>query len=166
MKLRHYSYNIVKSVYSVEQDESDGRFYEKPSGFWVSCDDYELSWPEWCQIADFGGQNLENVHDVELIDNHNVLILKSAEDIDQFTEKYGKQSDIYQYLKSTSLISIDWVKVAKEYSGLIIAPYIHERRLSLHTSWYYGWDCASGCIWNASVIKSIKLTENQLLLKD
>jgi len=36
--------------------------------------------------------------------------------------------------------------VSKEYDGIEIAPYQWDARLSL--IWYYGWDVASGCIWN------------------
>jgi hypothetical protein len=44
---------------------------------------------------------------------------------------------------------------AEGWDGLEIAPYLHRMRLSSF-SWYYTWDCASGCIWNASRV-SIKL---------
>jgi hypothetical protein len=27
------------------------------------------------------------------------------------------------------------------------------------TTWYYPWDCASGCIWNIKVIKGLDLVE-------
>jgi hypothetical protein len=50
---------------------------------------------------------------------------------------------------------IDWKKVAKEYSGIEICPYIGEQRLKF--SWYYPWDVASGCVWDNSAVKSINL---------
>lgn len=39
------------------------------------------------------------------------------------------------------------------------APYQWRRRNERGFSWYYGWDCASGCIWRASAIREIRLIE-------
>jgi hypothetical protein len=50
---------------------------------------------------------------------------------------------------------IDWYRVAEQYDGIIITPYIYERRLTEYTTWYYSWDCASGCIWNGKAIANI-----------
>ena len=50
---------------------------------------------------------------------------------------------------------IDWNRVAKKYQGIIITPYIWERRLTTTCTWYYGWDVASGCIWDNKAIKEI-----------
>ena len=50
---------------------------------------------------------------------------------------------------------IDWPAVATDYPGLIIAPYQWSCRMSEFTRWYYGWDCASGCIWNADAIARV-----------
>ena len=30
------------------------------------------------------------------------------------------------------------------------------RRLDMETRWYYGWDCASGCVWDASAVQSVE----------
>lgn len=43
---------------------------------------------------------------------------------------------------------ISWKKVRKNYDGIIIAPYQWDCRNASETTWYYPWDCASGCIWN------------------
>lgn len=40
---------------------------------------------------------------------------------------------------------MDWPAVQKRYAGLVVAPYLHERR---HVRWYYGWDVASGVLWD------------------
>jgi len=57
--------------------------------------------------------------------------------------------------------NINWPAVAEKYDGIIIAPYIWQRRLSDNPDhfWYYGWDCASGCIWNTEVIEEIHTKE-------
>lgn len=56
---------------------------------------------------------------------------------------------------------IDWKKVTEEYQGIIISPYIWQRRLAPHTMWYYGWDVASGCIWDTDAIEEVKLVERR-----
>lgn len=48
--------------------------------------------------------------------------------------------------------SIDWLRVKTQYGGIEIAPYQWKRRLS--SFWYYGWDCASGAIWDRDVLIS------------
>ena len=55
---------------------------------------------------------------------------------------------------------IDWAEVASKYDGIIISPYQWSLRLDMEMMWYYGWDCASGCIWNISAIKELKEVQN------
>jgi hypothetical protein len=57
------------------------------------------------------------------------------------------------------LYYIDWSKVAAKHQGIIIAPYCYARRLTYHTAWYYGWDCASGCIWDLKAIQSVEVAQ-------
>jgi hypothetical protein len=52
---------------------------------------------------------------------------------------------------------IDWPRVAERFDGVIIAPYQWKHRLEL--MWYYGWDCASGCIWNARAVSCFEVAE-------
>lgn len=40
---------------------------------------------------------------------------------------------------------MDWPAMQKAYAGLVVAPYLYERR---HVRWYYGWDVASGVLWD------------------
>ena len=41
----------------------------------------------------------------------------------------------------------DWKLIAQEFDGIEIAPYQWEIRMDYNFFWYYGWDCASGCLW-------------------
>lgn len=50
---------------------------------------------------------------------------------------------------------IDWQAVASDHDGIIISPYNWPARHEM--IWYYPWDCASGCIWNADAITSITI---------
>ena len=81
----------------------------------------------------------------------NLLWLSSAADIDSFTAEYGWAPE---YI-NVSRIFVRWSRVAAAYQGMVIAPYIWERRLDHGASWYYAWDCASGCIWDARAIAHI-----------
>ena len=65
------------------------------------------------------------------------------------------------YVRKPYIYMLDFLKVMDEYDGIIIAPYQYSCRLmNSSTAWYYGWDCASGCIWNLGCI-SIKLDSIQ-----
>lgn len=91
---------------------------------------------------------LTHVHDVTLTEGANILRLQNATDIDKFTATYAN-----------GYCRIDWHDIAAQYQGIIIAPFIYQRQRAKHTPWYYSWDCASGCIWDATAISSITLTE-------
>ena len=57
---------------------------------------------------------------------------------------------------------IDWKKVASKYDGIEIVPYQPKARMNL--LWYYGWDIASGCIWNLGNT-SLNLISKLFLIK-
>lgn len=92
-------------------------------------DDSEQCWRSWCLSEEFDLDTLTHVHEVEL-DESRILFLRSTGELDDFT---------------------------REYAGIIITPYQWARRLEL--SWYYNWDCASGCIWDVSAILGVHLRE-------
>jgi hypothetical protein len=146
LKLIHYSRIPVVSVNSNSQPTEPDL---KPNGLWVSVEG-EYDWKWWCDWEDFQPQNLTCPHEVTISRGARILHLNGPEDIDKFTAAYAAPA----FLGGRSL-HIHWKRVADEYQGIIIAPYVWERRLSIHTFWYYGWDCASGCIWDKAAIKSI-----------
>lgn len=167
MKLVHYSASPLWPIALTEriQQLGDDTDFMKPRGLWVSDDDCEDNWRTWCIAEDFHLECLNYAHDVELNPDADGLILRSAEDIDAFTDEYH----FWPYPELApphyrSRMWIDWPRVRERYAGLIITPYIWSRRLSLGDTpdamWYYGWDCASGCIWDTKAIASIKLREN------
>lgn len=163
MKLVHYNKSPV-AVSRLQSVDQSGRMpwpHSKPVGFWVSVEG-EDGWREWCLSREFKLDSLSHVHDVELAANANVLHLSGAADIDAFTNRFGdiiRLGDRDDYGTS----AIDWENVAAKYQGIIIAPYVPERRIDMGTSWfyswYYAWDCACGCIWDVSAIASVTLRE-------
>lgn len=148
----HFSHEPATSARSVSQ--RDAQPYSKPRGFWVSDETCKVGWREWCLVESFGLGSLTHVHDVRLKPSASVLRLSGGVELDAFTDQYGAE------LCSGSSIYIDWRLVAKDAQGIIITPYIWSRRLDGRSSgWYYSWDCASGCIWDADAIESVALRE-------
>lgn len=151
MILHHYSDKPLTKVLSVRQNRESLHTYSKPTGLWVSVEG-EQDWVAWCESEGFRDINKQLDHLITLADGANILVLSNAEMIDDFTHTYGRDTGF-------RAPGIAWQDVAEKHSGIIIAPYIWSRRLHHFTSWYYGWDCASGCIWDASAVASIAQVE-------
>ena len=125
----------------------------KPHGLWVSVEDFEEdeNWKTWCETEKFRVECLKYRYLVTINPKAKIIYLKTTEEITEFGKTYawdGLLSDEYIY-------ALNWDHLMSEYDGIIIAPYQWDCRFGSLTSWYYGWDCASGCIWN---IKHVKLT--------
>lgn len=147
-RLLHYSSDLVLAPRDFVQDASN---LFKPVGTWVSCEGDD-DWASWCEAEDFGIGDV--AHEVFLSDRANILHLMSIHEIDMFTEQWTSPT-----ARPYSYSTILWPCVAEEYDGIIISPYQWERRLHDGANWYYSWDCASGCIWNASAIEAIEILE-------
>lgn len=114
----------------------------KPEGTWYGIGSSWLTWlksesPSWFEDHTY----------VVLVDQSSILRLRTAAAVKAFGKKYASPDSIFPGM------SIDWPRVAQEYSGIEIAPYQHTLRLDLDVSWYYGWDVASGCVWDPEVIE-------------
>ena len=141
----------------------------KPNGLWFDIDE---EWKHWCERVRFRLETFRYRHEVKILDDSRILFLPSAEDIDAFTETYGRDfssrlriiqdpadveafsraygRDLWAEKRRQFASFILWQEVAERYSGIIVAPYCRARS---HTYlWYYGWHCASGCIWDTSII--------------
>lgn len=143
MNLSHYSDSDVLSPHSVHQDGDPERM--KPSGLWVSVDGPE-DWPWWCTSEQFRDIDAQHHWRITLAESNRVLVLSSVADLEKFNSEYRDRWD-WGYIR--------WADVARKWSGIIIAPYQWEYRFG--PLWYYSWDCASGCIWDASDIESVDL---------
>jgi hypothetical protein len=142
---------IVRRAPIVHAQNMPMSYYGKPEGVWITNEE-EDNWEAWCLSERFALESLTHKHEVKL-DEREILFLKCAGEIDNFTDIFGLES------RGVRHPAIDWPTVASIYTGLIIAPYIWQRRLNDRTSWYYGWDCASGCIWDERAILDISLIE-------
>jgi len=151
MQLIHYDSQPIVFDHSRIYDQEEPRWYGKPEGFWVSVAG-EDDWLAWCQDNAFSPEDLACPHEVTLRPGANLLHISSPEGMEEFHAAYSvpEEGRAYQYLRPES---IDWRKVAADYDGLINAPYQWQCRISMH--FYYGWDCASGCIWNVNAIAEV-----------
>jgi len=120
----------------------------KPIGLWYGIGN---SWHEWCrsEMPDWIKPYNHQIY----VKEEALLILKSVKEIKEFTIEYG----IPQKFQGMNLFqSIDWKKVAAKHCGIEINPFQHSIHLDMSLSWYYGWDCSSGCIWHHNAITGIK----------
>ena len=119
----------------------------KPKGLWVS-DESDYGWKEWCNENEFGEARLKTCYKVDIIVNSNLLVISNVQELKDFTSEYAIK--LYEFL-----FAINWEQVAKDYGGVIITPHQGTLGLGINYTWYYGWDCASGCIWDLNLIGGI-----------
>ena len=124
----------------------------KPKGLWYGIGDNWIKWiksgmPNW---------DHKNVYRLN-IDDSKMKVIRTYDELIAFDKEYGT-NETYNGDRM-----IDWGKVANKYRGIEIAPFIFEGHMNIE--WYYGWDVASGCIWDVSCIKNVKKLQNELVWK-
>ena len=147
----HYSEApLLTALYNKCQDDAS---CAKPNGLWFSVERERANdgWRDWCVAEKYRPEALTYVAELEL-DESRICRITSACELDAFDEQYTAP-----LFNGFVVHYIDWRKVAEKFAGIIIAPYIWERRLRGEASgWYYGWDCASGCVWDASAVNILE----------
>lgn len=129
----------------------------KPKGLWYGIG---TEWIDFARDADslsadneflVGARKWETEHVFLLdINESRMKIIRTADELKEFDKQYGEyKSDFYERL-------INWVKVANDYDGIEIAPYISSMRMDREVTFYYPWDIASGCIWGNGVVRGLK----------
>lgn len=168
-KLYHYSPEILTELrqdfHNLHRERAP--VISKPHGFWISVEDYEedQNWRTWCEGEEFRLESLRYKHLIKIKESR-ILFLKNREELETFSHKYSGNDrlGLNQYQRRFNdkpyICWIDWETVTEEYDGIIIAPYQWDcRMMNSITAWYYGWDCASGCIWNMDAIESFIMVE-------
>jgi hypothetical protein len=153
LTLIHYSAIRLGEIRSLDQPERINP-YGKPKGLWVaveSSEDNWNGWREWCEREQAALDKFEYAVRIHLKDSANVQLISGADGVKAFHGQFGRPIPEYPAYRSRCIV---WKDVAKSYSGIIIAPYIWEPRPWRKPSWYYAWHCASGCIWDATAIRS------------
>ncbi len=125
--------------------------YGKPKGLWYAAG---KEWIEWVEreMPHWMGDRF-----YKITPSSKVLKINTLAKFQAFVQAYGEMKpSMFQGQEPQPQFDqyIDWRRVAKDYPGIEIAPYRQDCRLEY--AWYYGWDVASGCIWDKSGIKSIE----------
>jgi hypothetical protein len=118
--------------------------HQKPAGLWYGCGDSWIEWlrsdmPEWLEESTY-------LYEIKLGSD----VLQISND-----EEFQKLEDDFQVFAPYGQKAMGWELIQNNgYSGIEICPYNHAGRGS---NWYYGWDVASGCIWNSRGIIEVTL---------
>ena len=142
----HMRIHMSKTPFELEKRVFTQRATMKPNGFWYG---FGNEWIDWVrsEMPDWEGKYIYEVD----IGNTNVLKIDTHFDLMKFHRKYAERKNVAHD------DMIDWIQVAKEYDGIEINPYQYEARNQY--MWYYGWDVASGCIWNLNNVKLKPITD-------
>ncbi len=131
--------HMSKIPIALEKRNYNQSYGAKPSGLWYG---FGKEWLDWIdsEMPEWKGNYIYKIY----INNSNILQIKDYLEIEKFNKEYLlKKSKLETYY-------IDWNRVSLKYDGIEINPYMWKYRLEL--LWYYGWDIASGCIWNLDKI--------------
>lgn len=165
-QLRHFAEKRIEldrsRVYPVA-DRAGRSPFAKPRGLWIS-DESQYGWRKWCEEEQFRLGALSHEHEVTLaVGTQPLLLLTTAAQVLGFSMRYGYQEDYGTRGQAFEIehTGIDWAAVREDFAGVFITPYQWELRFEL--DWYYGWDVASGCVWNLSVIDSLVPMEPEAL---
>jgi hypothetical protein len=142
---------------------ADQRVGPKPNGLWVSVGD---SWKQWSECEEFRLDNLAQVSEVVLKEDALVLHISTYGQLQDFAREYRAPSPEWSRSDSSYMQSywMDWARVASEFQGILIAPYSWSARHDY--MWYNGWDCASGCIWDAEALDMVLPMTHEDVMRD
>jgi hypothetical protein len=139
--------NLIISSDKWKERKENELIFGKPIGLWY---DYNGDWLKWCLSEEIGW--IRNyLYEVE-IDKNKILCISNVEEFERFEKEYfyhPENNFSPSFLLHHS--SINWQAVREKYSGIEIIPYLRVKRLT--SMWFYGWDCASGCVWDLSAFK-------------
>jgi hypothetical protein len=140
-----FVFEVPYTTFSNKQQTMPQSPFEKPNGIWYGCGDAWIVWlesemPSWLEDSSY-------LYEIEL--GEGILKISTDEEFVQFEKIFLTVSTM------GGMRAINWPAVAKIYNGIEICPYNYNRRMK--SNWYYGWDVASGCIWNKKGIAGINL---------
>lgn len=156
-RIHNSKLDSIAFIQPKQQPYEEMRAFRKSRGLWYGINQ---SWVEWCS-TEMPHWVHDHFHEV-VLDHSKILRITNIREFAAFEKKFGMTDPLLEEMRDLVFLrpsdrvgrdSIDWHKVAEQYSGLEITPYLWEKRLT--SMWYYGWDCASGCVWDANAIISI-----------
>lgn len=148
MILHHFSHEDFK----LDTNWTYKKFTEiKPIGFWLS-DESDHGWSKWCISEEFMLGKLGFKHSFKC-DVTDWVVIRNFTELHYFHQNF-KNGGVPDYEAKFHSRWIDWEKVKEQYKGILITPYDWKGRYEF--MWYYGWDCASACVWDLSTIKQMQ----------
>ena len=113
----------------------------KPNGLWYSCG------TDWLKFVE--------TEMPELQETATMVYAIGYEPGKMLRVTSPKQAErvSYRYLDYDSK-RVDWGKVSTKYAGIECCPYPVGDKTKIDNLWYYAFDMASGCIWDASAISN------------
>jgi hypothetical protein len=141
--------------------------HHKPHGLWVSVKGDD-DWWTWCVDNEFCENSLTHACRIHLRTCANIAYITTDAELAAFQAAYATETDYERQMAGIfddeahvrRTWPIDWRAVIADYDGLIITPYLYDSRL-FGPNWYYGWDCASGCIWHLAAIERVEETVDE-----
>jgi hypothetical protein len=134
----------------------------KPEGLWYGVG------PDWYNeiTSNYRFAQSKYLHQIEL-NYSKILVISDINDLWDFTETFGSMDPSFPPGTDigASRPYIHWDLVSQRCSGIEISPFLGKEKLTWGNTvnfepnfdWYSLWDVASGCIWDASAIKSVHL---------
>ena len=125
----------------------------KPQGLWLSDEGERAAprrWSDWVKLNSTCGMSVKHSREFS-VDLAQVKVIEDMPAMFEFNQVYGRGSD-NELCRDFNWIN--WPEVAKYYAGILITPY--QRQAWEHELyWYTTWDCASGCVWDLSVLRPV-----------
>lgn len=130
----------------------------KPNGLWYECQDGSSeTWKEFCTVGITDGYGkYDSTYNVILKDSgYHILHITDDRHFEKFHKMYSVNHPADPDGTKGFDKMIDWPRVAEDYAGIEICPYLSDKRNDDDAFWYYGWDVASGCIWNPQGVEEL-----------
>ena len=161
--LHHYSKQPIGELkrYSPVPDNC-----HKPGGLWLS-DETQYGWRKLLLhllstgAPDWGDANELMSHvAVFSMNTSNILMLKTEDDLSQFSRQYGELQ--HRSCNDGQGLHIRWGEIKNSYKGILISPYqkaFSHRHGDPFFHWYR-FDCASVCVWDTSCLTRLAYSGN------
>ena len=119
----------------------------KPHGRWYSVGP---AWLDWVRTEMPGWER--KLHFRLTLDRSRLLVLSTVDEMMAFTHEFtDKDCPLRERHPG---VTIDWKRVAESYGGIEVSEY--DSSYYPKPMWYSMWDCASGVVWDDSVILAIE----------
>lgn len=116
----------------------------KPDGIWFSVG----NGADWRALVHsrFNSDDVKYWTEIFLYKTANILRVEDAAGLDALTSMYAQT-------RNDGKQSIDWHRIAEQFSGIIISSLRVER---CNYRWYACWEVPSGCVWRTKAVRCLR----------